>query len=451
MIIKDFKILEKMLRPRSICNLYHFKPIEGFSIDSRSIREKEAFIAIKGQYKDGHTFIQEAVNKGACFIVAEKYVPTKPLVSYFIVEDAYSSLKEINIYLRKILNPFVYAVTGSIGKTTTKDMLHFLIEGRFRVLKNKGTENNFLGVTKTIFSLEDEKVLVLELGTNAKGEIESLAKISMPDVGIITFIKPVHLEGLKSLRGIFEEKISLLKGNPKIKAVLNLDDYYLSKIKDNKNIYWFGSDKKNDLFFTLQNRKNGSSIFLLQNKYRLEVPSYLEGFIANYSAAILGAHLLGISLNELAERMSTFRNYSPMRVEIKELADFSVLNDAYNANPYAVSQALKNLKHYPSPKIAILGDMLELGKRSVYYHKQLAPHIIKSNFDYCLTFGEYSQHTKGALEKLGYRKAFHFSSHKEIAQFIRKKVFLRKHFDKRYLIFLKGSRKMGLEKVLEYL
>lgn len=451
MIISDFKVLERILKPSKISNLYHFKPLKGFSLDSRSIAKGEVFVAIRGKHYDGHSFIKKAVDKGAHLIVAEEYIATKPKVPFFIVEDSYQALKSIAAYIRRKKKPFVYGITGSLGKTITKEMLSFLLTPYFKVLKNKGTENNLLGVTKTVFALQDEEIMILELGTNARGEIESSAKIITPDIGIITFVKPVHLEGLGNLRGVFDEKVSLLKVNPKMKAILNRDDPYLAKVRRPGKIYWFGRDKGNHLFARLISRGESGFTFLIQDKYELILPPYCEGFITNVLAAILGAKIVGISLEELVERIKHFNNFLPLRMQTGEYKGFSILNDAYNANPHSFQVAFKSLRICSLKKIAVIGDMLELGKKSRYYHELLAGQIIRNNFDCCLTLGEYTIHLKKKLRSLGYRKAFHFPSHKAIAQFINKKVGLNSKSKKRYLIFLKGSRKMELENVIKYL
>ena len=450
-IISDFKVLERILKPSKISNLYRFKPLKGFSLDSRSIAKGEAFVAIRGKRYDGHSFIKKAVSKGACLIVAEKYIATKPKVPFFIVEDSCQALKPIAAYIRRKKKPFVYGITGSLGKTTTKEMLSFLLTPYFKVLKNKGTENNLLGVTKTVFALQNEEIMILELGTNTRGEIESLAKIITPDIGIITFVKSVHLEGLGNLRGVFDEKASLLKVNPKMKAILNRDDPYLAKVRRPGKIYWFGRDKENHLFARLISRGERGVTFLIQEKYELILPPYCEGFITNVLAAILGAKIVGISLEELVERARHFKNFLPLRMQAGEYKGFSILNDAYNANPHSFQAAFKSLKKCPLRKIAVIGDMLELGKKSRYYHELLAGQIIRNNFDCCLTLGEHTMHLKKKLRSLGYRKAFHFSSHKAIAQFINKRAGLNSKSKKRYLIFLKGSRKMELENVIKYL
>lgn len=451
MIITDFELLERIIKPTKIYNLYHFRSLKGFSLDSRSIKKGEGFIALRGKYRDGHKFIQKAVAKGATLVIGEKYISLKPKRPFFIVDNTYDALKSIVSYIRKKKNPLVYGITGSVGKTTTKEILYFLLKPYFKVLKNEKTENNLLGVAKTFFSLKDEKIVILELGTNTKGEVESLAQISTPDIGIITFIKPAHLEGLKDLRGVFEEKVSLLKANSAMKAVLNHDDPYLSSIKRRFKTYWFGRGRNNSLFYRLTERKKDYSSFLIQDKYELKVPYYLEGFIVDYLAAIGGANLMGIPLEELTERANHFHNFLPMRMEMKELNKCLLLNDAYNANPYSFQQALKVLKNYSLPKIIVIGDMLELGKKSRYYHEQLASQIIEGNWEWCLTLGRYSFYLKEKLKQLGYRHTLHFYSHRDIARFINKKIGASKNVKKRYLIFLKGSRKMELEKVRDYL
>ncbi len=451
LLISDFKILERIVKPSNIYNIYHFRPLTGVSIDSRSIKRGEIFIAIKGKHHDGHKFIKKAIDKGAALVIAQQYLPINSKVPFFVVEDTYEAIKAIATYIRKIKKPFVYAITGSIGKTTTKEMLNFLLADNFTVLKNEKTENNILGVAKTIFSLKDEKILILELGTNAKGEIESLAKMCTPDVGIITFIKPVHLEGLGSLSDVRDEKLSLLGVNSKMKVILNRDDPILSKVKTKHKVYWFGKANNNYIFARLIRRGGKESVFRVQEKYELKLASYLEPFISNVLAAVSAASLAGLPLKGLIEGMNQFKGHLPMRMQMQKVKGFSILNDAYNANPHSFYRVFQALENYPFKKIAVVADMLELGRKSIYYHKQLAPWLIKGDFDYCLTFGDYSSYLAKRLQKLGYRGVFHFSSHKAIASFINERIGTSIKRKKRYLIFLKGSRKMELEKVIRYL
>ena len=155
-MINDFLTLKKLLKPDKIYNLYFFKPVKGFSLDTRTLKKEQAYIALKGEHKDGHDYIAEAVRKGASLIIAQKYIAVPHKVPFFIVGDSYLALAKCARYVRKYKNPFVYAITGSVGKTTTKEMLAFCLRDKFKVLKNNKTENNILGVAKTIFALNDE-------------------------------------------------------------------------------------------------------------------------------------------------------------------------------------------------------------------------------------------------------------------------------------------------------
>ena len=443
MKITDCKQIKQLLNPLRMNNLCNFKSVKGFSIDSRTIKKGECYIALKGQHHDGHKYIKAAVKKGASCIISERNVKNIN-TPVFIVKSSYKALEKVVQFVRKKKNPFVYAITGSVGKTTTKEMLYYLLKGDFKVKCNAKTENNILGVAKTILSLKDEDVLVLELGTNAPGEIKTLGQMSLPDVGIITFVKPVHLEGLKSIKGIAKEKTSLLKTNKKMKAVINGDDPYLKQVKKSKNVFRFGQDKHNDLYAKVIAWGSKKTAFKLQDKFSLTIKSPFEGFVYNALAATMAARILKVPLPELIRRLNRFKSFPAQRMSINSCKKYTVLNDAYNANPYSVEQALKLTSRYKMPKIAVLGDMLELGKKTVFYHKQLAYLVKAAGFDHVFTLGKYSRHISQRLKQIGFSCAKHCLTHQEIAKSIKK---ITAKSSKRWLIFLKGSRKMELEKI----
>ncbi len=447
MKINSFKIIEKIVKPYKIYNLYYFRSVRGFSLDSRSIKKQEAFIALPGKHKDGHDYIKAAVKKGASLIIASRYTELNEKIPQFIVEDGYESLQRIVSFLRKKNKKAkIIAVTGSLGKTTTKEIIDFLLKPYFTVLKNKKTENNLLGVAKTIFSYSNQDVIIFELGTNKKGELAELTKLVKPDIGVITCIKPVHLDGLGSLRQVKEEKLSLLRYDPKIQAVLNSKDPLLFRAKIKNKTYWFGKNKKDDLYYRRVKRGSGKVYFKILNKYDLTLPIQFEYFIDNCLAALLSAHLLAIDFDDLILRLNYFKSYPAMRMEQKKIGNYLILNDAYNANPESFKKALLVLKHFNLPKVIVAADMFELGSRSSYYHRRLAFQIFKTNFDYCLTFGKYTQITNKQLKDLGCKNVLHFSCQQAIADFLKEKL-----NSKKYLIFLKGSRGMELEKVLKFL
>lgn len=447
MLFPDVVKLEKLLKPVKVYHRDRFNGVDVFSIDSRTVNRGEGFIAIKGKYKDGHDFIPEAITKGVSLVIAQEDIFFKPEVTLFIVKDTLASLEVLAKYIRKKKNPFIFAVTGSVGKTITKEMLSFLLGEKNRVLKSNKTENNLLGVGKTLFSLRHEETVVLELGTNSPGEIEKLAGIVYPDVGIITFIKPVHLEGLKSLKGILAEKTSLFKSNPRIKAVLNRNDGYLRNWGRDREVYWFSRHKYKGkgLYASFVSRDQEKSVFLVQDRFKLVLPTPFPGFITNALAAVSAASILGLETAELVDKMNRFTGFPCLRMEVKDLGNFLFINDAYNANPYSVIEGLKVTDSFPLEKIAVIGDMLELGNRAIYYHQLLAPRIIASGFNYCLAMGSHTIYLIEKLRELGYRNSYHFSSHQDVARFIKKTV------KKRNLIFLKGSRKMELEKIMDFI
>jgi UDP-N-acetylmuramoyl-tripeptide--D-alanyl-D-alanine ligase len=338
-----------------------------------------------------------------------------------------------------------------VGKTTTKEMLAFCLRDKFKVLKNNKTENNILGVAKTIFALNDEKIMILELGTNHPGEIKTLAQMALPDVGVITFIKPVHWEGFGSLNAIYQEKISLLRENRRIKAVLNADDNCLRKVDSCKKVFWFGKSNENNVYGRLINSSAKESVFIICDKYELKLATPFAGFISNAMAAIAAAGIKNISLKTAVGSLSNFNDFPKSRMELKEINGFTIIDDSYNSNPYAFCEVLKSLGFFPYTKIAVVGDMRELGDKSIYYHKSLAGSIIKSQCAYCLTIGDEARYLNEELRARGGVKAFHFFSHKDIADFIKKETRRGNEGRDKYLIFLKGSRKMELEKVIEEL
>ena len=444
MKITDSKEIKQLLKPLKASNLCNFKSIKGFSIDSRTIKEGETYIALKGQHHDGHKFIGSAIKKGASCIISERRVKNVN-IPVFLVKDSFKALEKIVQFVRREKNPFVYAITGSVGKTITKEMLYYLLKKDFKVKCNEKTENNILGVAKTILSLKNEEVLVLELGTNAPGEIKTLGQMSLPDVSIITFIKPVHLEGLKSIKGVAKEKTSLLKTNKKMKAVINGDDPYLRQVKKSKRVFRFGRDKKNDLYAQVTAWGSKKTIFKVQNKFSLIINSPFEGFIYNALAAISAALVLKIPLSKTIQRLNSFKDFPVSRMSIKTYGKYTVLNDAYNANPYSMEQALKLASRYKMSKIAVVGDMLELGKKTVFYHKQLAYLVKAAGFDYVFTLGRYSRHTSLRLKQIGFNNVKHYpGNHGNIVKSIKK---ISAKSSKRWLIFLKGSRKMELETI----
>ncbi|MCD6583762.1 MAG: UDP-N-acetylmuramoyl-tripeptide--D-alanyl-D-alanine ligase [Candidatus Omnitrophica bacterium] len=445
--MSEFTLLKltRILKPKRVLNKRFFKQPTGFSIDSRILKKGEAFIAIKGKYFDGHQFIDEAIHKGAVLIVSENgKEKKKERVCSFVVENTISSLERVSKYIRERAAPKkVIAITGSVGKTTTKEMLFYLLREKFSVLCNKKSENNLLGVCKTLLNLKGEEMLILELGTNSPGEIERLTSLCRPHMGVITFIKSVHLEGLSSLKGVLEEKIAVIAKNADTIGILNRDDYLLRRVNLANRIFWFGRSREAHIYAKLLEKNERESIFSINDRYPLRLKTFASFFIYNTLASLLVAVLLGLDLKECIERMSEFEGFPPMRMEKIIKRGLLFINDAYNSNPFSLRESIRTLSVYSLPKVAVIADMLELGRRVYHYHRSLGHLLISAGFDYIITFGKHVYFLKEVLEKLGHPRVIHLDSHEKIASFLRK---LTKN--KKYLIFLKGSRNMKLEEVI---
>ena len=436
----SFDVINKVVSPVCVVNPHFYREPVSFSIDSRAINANEGFIAIKGPRFDGHDFIKDVYSKGSRLVFTVKpLLNTGSKLCDFVVNDTVKAMADIAKHVKGIKNPITAAVTGSVGKTTVKDMLAYLTSVRYSVCFNAGTENNIYGVCKTIFKIKDERVLIVELGTNAKGEIKNLTEIVSPDIAVITFIKPAHLEGLENINGVFREKTDVLNGKKTV-GVLNGDDPMLRRVRRRK-IIWFGKNKSNDVRASLKKYDCKESVFTVNGRYILRVKQ-APLYVYNALAALAAADVMGIKVKEGVDILSDFNRFAPMRMERSEKKNFTFINDSYNANPYSVKAALDALKRYPGVKIGVFGDMGELGDLSAYYHKNIANDIIKCGFAYVAVVGELTYFLVDELTRRGYNKTSHFSSYDQLTDFIKKR------FTGEATVFIKGSRTMEMEKII---
>ncbi len=420
----DLKTLEKIIKPVKVAGRRYFRSVKSFSIDSRTVKAGQAFIALPGTLCDGHDFIPQALARRVKVVVCqEKGVVKGVEACFFIVNDSKQALAAICRALRKNISAPVIAVTGSVGKTTTKEMLSFLLGHKGKVHKNSGTENNFFGVSRTLLQFpEKADYLVAELGSNAVGEIKQLASLVRPDIGIITGVKEAHLEGLSGLSAVRQEKISLLSLSSKTIGIVNRDDCRLRTLKVKNRLIWFGMTRKADIHAKLIENSPLRCRFLVngQHTLTLQTPAYF--FVYNALAALAAAFQLGLDLSDSCRVMEGFSAYPPMRMQMIVKGKIFFLNDAYNANPYSLKTALQCLSLFDRPKIAVIGDMLELGRRSAYFHSRAAGHCLDQGFAYILTYGEESKVLHRTLQKRKYKKSFHFESKTDLAAFIKKAV-----------------------------
>lgn len=446
----SIKEIVSLVKPKKIAgNQNGLVLIKGISLDTRSLKSNEAFIALKGTNFDGHFFLQEAINKGASCLIVERIPPgleKKISVPVLVVNDTIKTLGLLAKAKREKFSPFVYAVLGSQGKTTVKEMLAFLLKKDFSLLKNRKNENNHIGLPKALIGLKkSHKVCILELGTNHFGEIAYLSSLCKPNAAVITSIDNVHLEFFKNKTGVLREKSSLFKICPQAQPILNADNSYLLRLKTKRKPLYFGSSPKCRVYFKFKKRESNHFIFIINSKYLLKLNTL--GFFNIYNAlAALGCSLcMGASLKDSVARLSSF-SFPDMRLKLQKVRGIKFLNDAYNSNPTALKEALKVLAFIKAErKIVVLADMLELGESSVYFHKKIASYIKRANLNFVIFLGKFTRGTSSLLIKKGFDKKRIFLA--EDIHAAKRKLF--SIAQKNDLVLLKGSRKFGLERIIK--
>ncbi|MCD6539258.1 MAG: UDP-N-acetylmuramoyl-tripeptide--D-alanyl-D-alanine ligase [Candidatus Omnitrophica bacterium] len=440
----------KGVNPKSILNLNNFSlKVKGVCLDSRRIKKGEAFLALKGKNYDAHNFLSPAYQKGAVLLIVER-IPSNfknKNVPILVVEDTEKALGFLGKALREKLSPAVVAITGSLGKTTTKEMLAFILEKDFSIVKNRASENNQIGVPKTLLSLKkNTQICILEFGTNHFGEIAYLTSLAKPQAGVITCIDNVHLEFFKNKRGVLKEKSSLFRVEPFALPILNGDDPYLQRLSTRRKPLYFGRSKKFAVYFSFLKKEKNYLLFKINSKYKLKLNSLGMFNIYNACGGLAGGLWRGVSLREGVERLSYFK-FPPLRLEVKNIKGIKFINDAYNSNPTALKRALESFSFLKAEgKIGVIADMLELGEKSLYFHRKIAEDIYKTGFKKVIFLGKFVKFTAKALKELGFDKKDIF-----IAEDLDSaKQLLFKIAKKGDVVFLKGSRKFSLEKILTY-
>jgi len=437
--------------------------VSAISIDSRTIKPKEIFIAIKGTNFDGHDFIGAAIKKGAGSVIIQAagiklQIPKDiPVIK---VKDTTQSLGDIARFQRKKFNIPVIAITGSNGKTTAKEMIAHVLSKRFKVLKNEGTKNNQIGLPLVLLNLNSHHdITVLELGTNHPGEIGYLANICLANIGIITNIGPSHLEYLHNLKGVLKEKYTLIENlkQPYI-AILNKDDSLLktkiSQKTKNPFIVSFGIKNKSD-FFASDIKPNFYPIkwtspklefsLNLKHKFTLKTLGYYN--IYNALAAITVARTFGMGYKEIASRLADF-DFPQMRFDFVEFNRIRFIDDTYNSNPFSLKEALDILNNLKTKgrKIFIMGDMLELGEHKEPFHCQAGRQVC-GICDVFITVGKLSNLAAKSAGSYGFdtKNIFTCESAQEAGEILFNKI-SPKEDD---IILVKGSRLMKMEKIFK--
>lgn len=433
--------------------------------DSGKVRKGSVFVALKGEKFDGHDFLREALRHGAACLIVHKRPAVSRLkkeTTVIQVRDTLRALGDLAHYRRETVAPKVLAITGSNGKTTTKEMVAAILErasiwGRSlkgRVLKTEGNFNNLVGLPLTLLRLRGaERVAVVELGTSRPGEIRRLTEIADPDIGLITSVAPAHLAGLNSLAGVAREKGELFRAmNPRGLAVVNLDDPWVrrlgKKFTGEKIAYGRGGEVRGESRKSLGAKGTRFTLRVGGERKRIRLQLSGEHNFANAVAAAAMACGLGADLRAVREGLQAVRPF-PMRMTLERWNGIGIINDAYNANPASMEAALKTLAEMKAgrEKMAVLGDMLELGGESAERHLELGKQAARYRIDRLYLLGKRAPQVKrgallGGMEK---ERVTIGKNHRNIARMIHLQA---KRGD--WLLF-KGSRGMKMEKVLESL
>jgi UDP-N-acetylmuramoyl-tripeptide--D-alanyl-D-alanine ligase len=434
---------------------------QGISTDSRTIAEGELFIALKGPRFDGHHYALEALKKKAGGVLIEEDMVgdirwngyrSRAVVA---VKDTLTALGDIAQDWRRKYGPPVVALTGSNGKTTTKEMIAACLETTFPILKTKENLNNLIGVPLTLLTLtEKERVVVLEMGMNVPGEIRRLTEIAEPDVGLITNIQKVHLEGMGSLERLKDEKGELFRKMRKDGTILvNQDD---PRVVDLARDYpgqkiTFGIENPAEVMAKeIQLRGvEGTSFTLILEEEAMEVHLRLLGrhFVPNALSAIAVACLFGVEVKQAKEAIEHFQSF-PMRMEVVPLkGGKTLINDAYNANPHSMERALETLVEVKGKgrAIAVLGDMLELGNFEKEAHEQLGVKVSGLAIDFLLVLGEEAP----LVVESAIRHGFPIERTRVVESLSAAISLLRQMVQNGDWILVKGSRRMTMEKIVE--
>lgn len=428
------------------------KIIKNIVTDSRKIQENDIFIPIKGDNFDGHSFIEMAFDKGAICALSEQTddVLRKNVI---YVKSTKKALLKISEFIMEKLNIKTVAITGSVGKTTTKDMIFSVISQKFNALKTEGNFNNDIGLPLTVFRLnESHEVAVLEMGMNNFSEIQVLSKVAKPDICVITNVGVAHIENLGSREGILKAKSEIFDfAKPNFKAVLNGDDDMLISLKDtlNSEIIWFGIENKNGIFADniIDKQIYGTEVKIHTEKgcFTVNIPVPGHHNILNALCATAVGILLDIDINLIKKGIEEFTP-GKMRMSVKRVNEkITVIDDVYNANPVSMKSSIDVLSSCKGKKTAILGDMFELGKEENRMHKEIGNYVAEKGIDTLICIGEISKEMFYGAKEKGMANVLYFATQDKFINEGADKI------DFTGTVLVKGSRGMKLEKTVSYL
>ena len=419
--------------------------------DSREVCPGCIFVAFPGERFDGHDFAAKALEEGALCVVVNHPVEGVPAEKAVLCPDSYHAMMVLGANYRSQFHPKVVGVTGSVGKTTTKQMCYAAIEGFGNTIKTEGNQNNELGLPRTMFRIgRDTEYAVVEMGMSHRGEIERLSRCARPDMGIITCIGVSHIGNLGSQENICKAKLEICNGLPEgAPLVLNYDDPFLRKavLPAHVRPVWFSlSDENADVCALSIRQETDGMSFVLEDQehgtFVVNIPAMGRHNVANALAAYCAATRLGCDAKRVIRGLSNFEQ-TGRRQKVVDSEGVTVIEDCYNANPDSMKAALAMFKDFPCKRrFALLGDMLELGELSREAHEELGRLAAESGL-YCLiTYGEQAKRTAVVAAAKGV-ETLHAENYREAADALLDRV------QPGDAVLVKASHGMALEKVLD--
>lgn len=375
--------------------------VTSFERDSREVKQDDTYLGIKGETINGSIFFEEAFKKGAKGAILQNIEITNEQKENYnnkfiiVVEDTVKAMQQIATYKRSLYDIPVVAITGSVGKTSTKDMVYSVLSMQFNTLKTQGNYNNHIGVPLTIFQLKDQEMLTIEMGMNHFGELSTLTKIAKPTVAVITNVGTAHIGNLGSRENILKAKLEILEGLDKDGyVVINNDNDLLHKWylenKDKYKIITYGIENQSDFMAEDIISEEEKSIYILKNNnIKVEVPIGGNHFVENSLCAIAVGSIFDIPLEKMIRGIKGFE-LTKKRMDISKLENnITIIKDFYNANYDSMKAALEYLGKIENKRtIAVLGDMLELGDYSKQLHEKVGEEVVKNNIDVLITVGK---------------------------------------------------------------
>ncbi len=433
-----------------------------FSIDTRSLKDGDVYIGIKGENFDGNSLYKEAFEKGAKLCILNQEMKEKiekedqeKDKTILFVEDTIQALGKIAEYKRSLYSIPVVAITGSVGKTSTKDMIGSVIAQKYKVHKTQGNYNNAIGLPLTILGLKDEEVLVVEMGMNHFGEIDYLTNIAKPTIAVITNIGTSHIGNLGSRENILKAKLEILNGlQDKGTIIINQDNDLLQKWAKEDEKYHkltYGIEEKSDVMaedIKIQETESKFKIKEANKTYEIEVPISGKHFIYNSLSAIAVGKILEIPMEQIIKGIKDFK-LTNKRMDIQTIEEeITVINDSYNASYDSMKASLEYMhKLAGKRKIAILGDMLELGEFAKQLHQKVGEEVVKNEVDLLITVGPLAHYiAEEAIEKgMKEQEVIEFLTNKEVV------FYLKQNMKKGDIILLKASNALNFTQILEEL